>query len=133
MHSSFRIQGTSLLGQRRFFSLDLCQLCLIALIAVLSPGWAAGGATPPASTKTSGTTQTTLAHLPLYFLPNQGQLDPRVRYYLSGGSTQVYFTAEGLTVALSEPRHQASTRTRLHPVAFDDATWQLALVGEFGG
>ncbi len=131
MHSSFRIQGTSLLGQRRFFFLDLCLLCLIALIAGLSSGWAAGGATPPASIKATGTIQTTLAHLPLYFLPNQGHLDPRVRYYLSGGSTQVYFTPEGL-IALSEPRHQASTRTRLHPVAFDDATWQLALVGEFG-
>ncbi len=120
MHSSFRIQGTSLLGQRRFFFLDLCLLCLIALIGGLSSGGAGGGATPPASIKATGTIQTTLAHLPLYFLPNQGHLDPRVRYYLSGGSTQVYFTPEGLTLALMEARDQVrGHRARLHPVTFD--------------
>ena len=44
-----------------------------------------------------------LGKLPLYFVENQGQVDPRVAYYLQGGDTTVYFTPEGLTIALTGP------------------------------
>jgi hypothetical protein len=41
--------------------------------------------------------------LPLQFIENQGQLDERVAYYLQGRDDTLYFTAEGLTLALSHP------------------------------
>jgi len=40
--------------------------------------------------------------MPLYFIPNQGQVDARVAYYLQGKDKTIYFTSEGLTYVLSE-------------------------------
>ena len=40
--------------------------------------------------------------MPLYFIPNQGQMDARVAYYLQGKDKTIYFTSEGLTYVLSE-------------------------------
>jgi len=42
--------------------------------------------------------------MPLYFIPNQGQMDARVAYYLQGKDKTIYFTSEGLTYVLSERR-----------------------------
>ncbi len=39
--------------------------------------------------------------LPLYFIENQGQLDPRVAYYIQGGDKSIYFTGSGVTFALT--------------------------------
>jgi hypothetical protein len=39
--------------------------------------------------------------MPLYFIENHGQLDSRVAYYVQGQEAAVYFTAEGITVALA--------------------------------
>ena len=39
--------------------------------------------------------------LPLYFIENQGQIDPRVAYYIQGGDKSIYFTPEGVTFALT--------------------------------
>jgi hypothetical protein len=41
------------------------------------------------------------AKLPLHFIQNQGQLDARVAYYIQGRATSVYFTSEGVTIALT--------------------------------
>ncbi len=41
-----------------------------------------------------------LGQLPLYFVENRGQLDPRVGYTLLNGGVDTYFTAEGVTFAL---------------------------------
>src|SRR6266568_636616 len=41
--------------------------------------------------------------LPLYFIENQGQADPRVAYYVQGGDTSVYFSRAGITFALTSP------------------------------
>jgi len=41
--------------------------------------------------------------LPLYFIENRGQADPRVAYYVQGADTSVYFTRAGITFALSGP------------------------------
>ncbi len=38
--------------------------------------------------------------LPLYFIPNKGQLDARVAYYVQGKDKTLYFTPEGITFAL---------------------------------
>jgi len=40
--------------------------------------------------------------MPLYFIPNQGQMDAQVAYYLQGKDKTIYFTSEGLTYLLSE-------------------------------
>jgi hypothetical protein len=44
-----------------------------------------------------------LANFPLYFVKNHGQLDQRVAYYVLGGSTQVFFTQDGVTFVFSKP------------------------------
>ena len=41
--------------------------------------------------------------LPLYFVDNRGQLDPRVVLAVQGTGTCVYFTTQGLTFALTQP------------------------------
>jgi hypothetical protein len=47
--------------------------------------------------------------MPLYFIPNQGQMDARVDYYLQGKDKTIYFTSEGLTYVLSESRAEERT------------------------
>ncbi|MBN2437241.1 MAG: SBBP repeat-containing protein, partial [Deltaproteobacteria bacterium] len=42
-------------------------------------------------------------NIPLFFIPNKGQLDERVAYAIRGRDKSVYFTPEGLTFVLSEP------------------------------
>jgi len=39
--------------------------------------------------------------LPLYFVENRGQLDPRVAYYVQGRDKTLYFTAQGITFSLT--------------------------------
>jgi len=50
--------------------------------------------------------QEALGGLPLYFIENRGQTDPRVSYYVQGDDTSVYFTADGVTFSLTgeEPK-----------------------------
>jgi len=52
-----------------------------------------------------------LGRMPLSFVENQGQLDPRVEYYVQGQATSLYFTDHGLTLALSD-RAERSTSTQ---------------------
>ncbi len=40
--------------------------------------------------------------LPLYFVENKGQVDPRVAYYVQGKDKIIYFTPGGLTLVLHE-------------------------------
>src|SRR5437667_245698 len=39
--------------------------------------------------------------LPLSFVENRGQVDPQVAYYVPGHDTSVYFTRQGVTIALT--------------------------------
>ena len=39
--------------------------------------------------------------MPLYFIANKGQVDEQVDYYVQGLDKSIYFTAEGVTFALS--------------------------------
>ena len=41
--------------------------------------------------------------VPLYFIPNQGQLDGRVAFYIQGRDKTVYFTPGGVTLSLQQP------------------------------
>ncbi len=38
---------------------------------------------------------------PLYFVPNMGQMDERVAYYVQGKDKTLFFTAEGLTLSIT--------------------------------
>jgi hypothetical protein len=44
--------------------------------------------------------------MPLYFISNRGQLDPRVDYYISGADKSVYFGPSGITIALAQTGHR---------------------------
>ncbi len=52
----------------------------------------------------------TLTHaierMPLYFIENRGQLDSRVAYYVQGRDTTLYFTLDGMTMALTDPKNR---------------------------
>ena len=41
--------------------------------------------------------------MPLYFIANKGQMDKQVAYYVQGNDKTIYFTSEGLTIALAAP------------------------------
>ncbi|MBI3800305.1 MAG: SBBP repeat-containing protein [Deltaproteobacteria bacterium] len=66
---------------------------------------------------TTARVQAALGQLPLYFIKNQGRLDPGVAYYLQGRDTSVYFTATGLTFTLTEPG-ATGPEAGVRPVAF---------------
>ena len=42
-----------------------------------------------------------LDHLPLYFVANHGQTDPRVAFYVPGKDNTIYFSPDGLTLAFN--------------------------------
>jgi hypothetical protein len=62
--------------------------------------------------------QASWGKLPLYFIENRGQVDARVAYYVQGRSTAVYFTAEGVTFALTGPRERQAASEPSQPGAF---------------
>lgn len=59
--------------------------------------------------------KTDFGRLPLYFIPNKGQMDERVAYYVQGWDKAIYFTSEGLTISFHGKRRsekKASDRNR---------------------
>jgi hypothetical protein len=65
----------------------------------------------------SARVQTFLGRLPLYFIENRGQEDPRVAYYVPGQNITVYFTSDGLTFAFTSPKIPRSHRRSAGPAA----------------
>ncbi len=53
--------------------------------------------------------------MPLYFIPNQGQMDKQVVYYVQGKDRTLYFTDEGITLALTKPTDKCINSSRLDP------------------
>jgi hypothetical protein len=47
---------------------------------------------------------TDFGRMPLYFIANEGQLDPQVAYYVRGKDKTLYFTPSGLTMVLGGPK-----------------------------
>jgi hypothetical protein len=45
---------------------------------------------------------------PLYFIPNQGQMDDRVAFYIQGKDKNLYFSPEGMTLSLNYPQEKSS-------------------------
>ncbi len=50
--------------------------------------------------------------VPLSFVENAGQLDARVAYYVTGQDKTVFFTPQGLTFVLAQPRQPGRAATR---------------------
>ena len=47
--------------------------------------------------------------MPVHFVPNRGQLDKQVAYHVQGKDKTLYFTAEGITMALAMPAPEKAT------------------------
>jgi hypothetical protein len=70
----------------------------------------------------AGNVDISYGKIPLYFIPNEGQVDGRVSYYVQGRDKTIYFTPEGLTFVLngaqeSDPVRSNDTRGRKRPRA----------------
>ena len=107
-------------------------MALLAL-GLLAIGLVGFGSGPGLARKPHATTQIpaankpqvveTFGKLPLYFIENQGQLDPRVAYYIQGGDKSIYFTGRGVTFALTAALTGAgdgktSSEALVHPASY---------------
>jgi hypothetical protein len=102
-------------------------LCLSAAITLI--GGLAGGQKAPAGVsllpvrdgspeqgKTAPAAVNAKAHalisdfgrVPVFFVPNRGQTDDRVGFYVKGADKTVYFAPDGVTFALNYPAHAGS-------------------------
>lgn len=93
-------------SRRRRIFVPLClALLVVALFAVRASVQASTPLAPAAQPASDqARTASLLAaydKLPLYFVENRGQIDPRVVYYLQGSDKAIYFTSGGLTFALT--------------------------------
>jgi hypothetical protein len=84
-------------------------LTALILATMLLPPVSASAAVEPASTQNGQSEETAKARaleaygqLPLFFIPNQGQVDERVGYYTQSGGQSLWFTADGVTMGLPE-------------------------------
>jgi hypothetical protein len=130
-------QTSRLLSSRATRSLLLLGLVLAVTMPTLWLRWQPALTTLPPkvahtlalpATSSSGTPLATQAatqvrakaaygKLPLFFIENRGQVEGPAAFYLPARDKTVYFTPQGLTISLSEPR--ASARApQLQPAAF---------------
>jgi len=49
--------------------------------------------------------------MPVYFIPNRGQMDERVAFYVQGKDKTIYFTPQGLTITLAGSKPDAPSLT----------------------
>jgi len=83
----------------------------VLLVGALSVAFFMGGAnngpqfkgevTKGAVTPTTLKVDTDYGKMPLYFIPNQGQMDKLVAYYVQGKDKTIYFTPGEITFALT--------------------------------
>jgi hypothetical protein len=83
------------------------KLVLGVLILGISAGSVAKQLQPgraPAGIPASGVARLDpdFGRMPLYFIPNRGQLDERVAYYIVGRDKSIYFEPDGLTISLTQ-------------------------------
>ena len=92
----------------------LSSVVSLMLILAAVPGDAPAGAPhagtqnllppgPPARLSPSVKVDADFGNLPVYFIPNRGQLDEHVAYYVQGKDKTVYFTNDGMTLSLAKP------------------------------
>ena len=78
---------------------SLALASIILLNASCAP--AENRAARPTASSSPGRPGANLGQAPLLFIPNQGQMESQVAYYLQGQDTAIYFAADGLTVAIT--------------------------------
>ena len=61
------------------------------------------GPVGPSSTATDVRSDADYGNLPAYFIPNRGQMDKRVAYYVRGKDKSLYFTSGGVTLRMANP------------------------------
>ncbi len=76
------------------FHVRLAERTAIAPQALPAPAGASGHPSSAAARLEYG-------RLPMIFMANRGQLDPRVLYYVPGKEKSLYFTSEGVTLTLN--------------------------------
>lgn len=59
--------------------------------------------------------------LPLSFIENRGQLNPRVAYYVQGRDTALYFTKQGITFALTDRKSEGTAKIGFVKASFPQA------------
>jgi hypothetical protein len=86
-------------------SLILISFFLATGLAIRSgdPTLQAGPPARPSSPSTALNVQPDFGRLPLFFIPNRGQADEPIDYYIPGKDKTIYFTPGGLTLALTSP------------------------------
>ena len=91
--------ATGLVGR---FLLLIVLIALLTLSAFTARG--VSGMTVPRNASTQATTRSDdqWGKMPLYFVANQGQIDERVAYYVSGSDKALYFTPDGIIFALTQ-------------------------------
>jgi hypothetical protein len=72
--------------------------------------------------------QPDFGRLPVSFIPNRGQLDEQVAYYIRGRDKTIYFGAEGVTFVLADGGRAASSRWAVK-LDFLDANPEVKPVG----
>lgn len=69
-----------------------------------------------------------LANLPVQFVPNEGQVDARVAYYVKGRTTAVFFTRDGVYYSSrGESGKPELTRPAAHREEATPAAWNVKL------
>ncbi len=53
--------------------------------------------------------------MPLYFIPNMGQMDGQVAYYVQGKDKTLYFTPERITLVMAKAGGRTENSSRLNP------------------
>ncbi|HJQ26664.1 MAG TPA: SBBP repeat-containing protein [Blastocatellia bacterium] len=104
----------------QFVALTL--LTFVVSGAIIVPGHAAGvepacsfpKKAPARLTEADrSTVHSTLEKSPLLFVENRGQVDSQVAYYIQGSDNTIYFTAHGVTFALSDKDETRQVTERL--------------------
>jgi len=89
-------------GRHLFISLALALALLLDHALPAPPGRDAIAASNAAGAAQQPEIHAGYARLPLYFIPNQGQMDPGVVYYAQGGGYAITFTADEVVMVLGE-------------------------------
>ena len=73
------------------------------------PRQSASGGTPAPQHELNISAAADFGQVPLCFIPNKGQLDGHVDFYVQGKDKTLYFTSEGVTFALATPVARTSS------------------------
>jgi hypothetical protein len=84
--------------RRQYLKQGICLFGLAVVFLLLCRAGVAAAPTP--DTGTGVHLDDSFGKLPLYFIENQGQEDPRVAFSVKGRETSLYFTSQGLTFVL---------------------------------